>query len=139
MMRLPPQASVAVAVRLIAAPIGPVHSAVKVDEGHTSIGGFVSATVTVIEAVLDSPARSVTINVRACGPRGRVTFSVSPVPSVRCAGRPWFSNHSYDAISSFVPGLESESLDADPSSVTAPPLGRSHSTVDAALARAYGA
>src|SRR5262249_38295309 len=84
----PPQTWWAVAVTVTYAPPAPWHSAAGSVAVQSTTGGVVSATVTVVAAVLGAPLLSVTFSVMACAPSGSVTLKLSPLPSDRCVASP---------------------------------------------------
>src|SRR5262249_12676531 len=75
-------------------------------------GGLVSWTVISASSVPVAPALSVTVSVTSCGPRWSSTDAVSPTANGVAP-----SDHAKLAMSSFVPGVESGSVLAEPSRV----------------------
>src|SRR5215207_10820340 len=67
----PSTRSSAVALKLTAAPLGPVASAV-LSEGKSSEGGVVSTTVTSKKPVVSTPAESVTEQLTCVTPSGKL-------------------------------------------------------------------
>src|SRR5207249_11575031 len=122
-------ASEAVAMTDTCAPSGPVHSAVSV-AGQTSAGGTLSRTMIAVCPVSVAPFESVTRNTTLWDPIGNVTSRMGPEPSDDSFGCPGSRNQSNVTMSSFVPGVESGSVDAEASSATMLPAGLVHSTVD---------
>ena len=121
-----PHASLALAITLTGVPDVEAHSALLA-AGQMRTGGVESTTVTVSRVVSLTPCVSVTLNPMVCAPNGSVTVNTGPVPRGLCSGRPGSSSHSNTLMSSLVPGLESASLDAEPSRKTCAPPCLSHS------------
>src|SRR5881628_2383547 len=119
------------------APPGIEHSA-DATNGQTTTGGIVSTTVTITWDVALAPCESVTWSVRRCWPRASVTLRRGPRPRSIWEGPPKFSNHSNFSMSSFVPGVESGSEEAEPSRLALAPDGEVHSTLVSAVATATG-
>src|SRR5207249_11540455 len=98
--------------------------------GETGAGASLIRTARGGSVVSVAPFESVTRNTTLWDPIGNVTSRMGPEPSDDSFGCPGSRNQSNVTMSSFVPGVESGSVDAEASSATMLPAGLVHSTVD---------